>query len=51
MVDFENELKKVMGSSYLSEDGEDNGLLQPKMPDKKIKSNVDYMNIANGIMV
>ena len=51
IVDFENELKRVMGASYLNEEGKDNGLLQPKMPDKKSQATVDFMNIANGIMV
>ena len=51
MVDFENELKRVMGASYLNEEGKDNGLLMPKVPDKKQQATVDFMNIANGIMV
>jgi len=51
IVDLENELKRVMGAGYLNEEGKDNGLLMPKVPDKKQQATVDFMNIANGIMV
>ena len=51
IVDFENELKNVMGASYLNVEGKDNGLLKPKMPEKERQAVVNFTNIADGIMV